>query len=321
MVALGGGPLIQPLPQVVGDIGYGIATAALGLDKLPPADQVKSLLEIPAAELSSKLSKVPFPLSAVVDNDIVKATPTFAGLTNTDNLEALFPGINWCKTISMGDGQLDGMIMAITALGGRTDNLNASLKKCLEIVLADDSSKIPAVLQAYGIDETKDDKMPVIHFINDIIFAQGAKAVAQAWAATGSRLGTKAYLTHFNLPNPWDGPWKGHATHALDTAILLGNYNEYLSEGQKACAEKMTGDFLSLVYGKEPFPAYSGADDGKSMVYFAGADSKEDVSHVVSDSDESNTGRRGFLDDIAAGDAAVLDKLLGAFGLLAQGPK
>lgn len=318
---MGGSPLIQPLPRGVAEIAYGIVTAALGLDMLQPADQVKSLLEIPATELSSKLSGVPFPLSAVVDDDIVKATPTYSGLANPDKLEALFPGMNGCKTILMGDGQLDGMIMAITALANRPDNLNTSLKKSLETVLAGDSSKVDAVLQAYGIDETKDDKMPVIHFVNDIIFAQGAKATAQAWAATEPRLGTKAYLAHFNMPNPWDGPWKGYATHALDTAILLGNYSESLGEGQKACAEKMAGDFLSLVYGKEPFPPYSGAEDGKAMVYFAGPDNKEDVSHVVSDSDESNTGRRGFLDDIAAGDAAVLDKLLGAFGLLVQGPK
>lgn len=300
---------------------FGIVTGALGLEKAQPAEQVKSLLDMPAAELSAKLAKVPFPLAAVVDDDVVRATPTFAGLADTASIDKLFPGVKYCKTILIGDGQVDGMIMGITALAQRTDNLASTLKKCLETVFSDDSTEVTAIMNGYGIDESKEDRMPVLDFVNDIAFAQGAKAAAQAWAGAGSRLGSKAYLTHFNMPNPWDGPWKGHATHALDAAIVLGNYNEFLGEGQKACAEKMTADLLALAAGKEPFPAYSGAQDGKSMVYYAGTDSKKDESYVASDSDESKTGRRGVLDNVAAGNPEVLDKLLGAFGLFIQGPR
>lgn len=285
---------------------------------------MQALLEIPAAELSSRLSAVPLPLQAVVDGDIVRASPTYAGLAAaSDSPEALFPGAGWCKTIVMGDCATDGMIMSVTALAHRIDNLAALLKKHLEAAFSGadtDVAKAAAVVEGYGIDRAGHYRLPVIQFINDISFAEAARATARAWALAGPRLGTKAYLTHFNLPNPWDGTWKGHATHALDVVTLLGNYNEFLGEGQRACAEKMALDLLALAHGAEPFPPYSGTQDGESTVYYAGVDSKEDGSYVAVESDESKTGRRNVLANVAAGDPRVLDKLLGVFGQLLQGP-
>lgn len=76
LVALGGSPLVQPLPLQVAEIAYGIVTSVLGLDKLSPAEQVEALLAIPAEELSAKLAGVPFPVAAVVDGDIVKSSPS-----------------------------------------------------------------------------------------------------------------------------------------------------------------------------------------------------------------------------------------------------
>ncbi|KUI72129.1 Neuroligin-4, Y-linked [Cytospora mali] len=321
LVAFGGSPMLRPFPLEVAEIAYSIITNVLGLDGLPPAEQVKSLLAIPATQLSAKLAGVAIPISAVVDGDIVPSEATYAGLANTEALKTLFPGTEWCKTIMVGDGQLDSMVMAITALGSRTDNLAATLKSCLAAVFPDDPTQVKAVVDAYGIDESNTDRMPVLHFINDIIFGYPAEATAKAWAGAGSKLGTKSFLTHFNMPNPWAGDWQGHATHALDVAILLGNYNKFLSEGQRACSEKMAGDLLAFAHGKEPFPPFSGGTDGVSMVYYAGVGSDKDESHVVNDSDRNGTGRRGILVDVAAGQPEVLDNLLKAAALLLQGPK
>lgn len=275
---------------------------------------------MPADDLQAKLGNVGFPLNAVVDGDLVKTIPTLTSLADAAHIDSLFPGISWCKTIMMGDCQMDGMIIGL-ALAHRTDNLASSLKKALEAVFPDDPSKVAAVLRGYGVDESKDDRLPILQFINDIAFFHGAKATAEAWAGAAPRLGTRAFLMHFNLPNPWAGPWQGHASHALDAAIVLGNYNAYLGEGQRACAEKMAGDLISFVNGGQPFPPYSGGQGKTAMVYYAGADSKEDGSRAVDASDESKTGRRGILEAVADGQPAVMDKLLGAFGLLVQGPK
>lgn len=316
-MALAGSPLIQPIPPSVADVAYGIVTSALGLDKLSPTEQVKALLEMPAQELSSKLSTVPYPLAAVLDNDIVKAAPTYTSLANPDAIETTFPGIKHCKTILMNDCQFDGMIIGVTALAHRNDNLTTALIQSLETVFPNDPAKVSALKAGYGLDPSATDtKAPVLHFINDIGFAQAAKATAQAWTLAGSV--NKAYLAHFNMPNPWPGAYQGHASHALDAAMLLGNYNTFLSAGQRACAERLAGDVISLAYGKAPFPMYA---SGTSMVYYAGAEDQGDGSQAVRDDEGKETGRRTILEEVAAGQPEVLDKLLGAFGMLLQGPK
>lgn len=314
--------MLQPIPQEVAEVAYSILTSIMGLDGLPPAEQVRALLEVPATQLSAKLAAAPpIPIAAVIDGDIIPSKTTYAGLSSTDTLESIFPGAEWCKTILVGDGQLDGNIMAIAALAHRTDNLAASLRSCLRAEFPDRPDRVKAVLDAYGIDESNTDVFPVLHFINDISFAYPAKVTAQAWAGAGSRLGTRSFLTHFNMPNPWPGAWQGHATHSLDLAILLGNYNEFLGEGQRATSERMARDLLALAYGEEPFPPFSAGQDGTARVYYAGKESDKDESLLANESDRIAIGRRGILEDTFAGQPEVLDTLLAVFGLFLQGPR
>lgn len=320
MAAYGGSPLIQPIPLEVTEIAYSVATKVLGIESQSPADQVKSLLKIPAEELSAKLGHLPVPLSAAHDGDVVPSKTSYASLADTGSLEKEFPGVAYCKSILLGDGQFDGMIIGLTALAHRTDNLATSLKNSLKTVFADDPTTVKTILDGYGINESNTDRVPILNFLNDIGFAQPAKATVEAFAEAGSRLGTKSFLTHFNMPNPWPGQWQGKATHALDIAILLGNYNEFLSPGQKASSDQMSGDFLAFANGKEPFSPYAAGSGGVSKVYQAGVDAKDDESRVVKESSEAETGRRRILDDLSAGDPIVLDKLLGVFGLFLKGP-
>lgn len=328
LVALGGSPLLQPVPEFVGEIAYGIVTGALGLADLAPAEQVQALLSTPAAELSARLQGVPFPVSAIIDGDVVKAAPSYAGLAKPGGVEALFPGAKWCKAVWLGDCQLDGMIMAILALANRADNPAASLKKYFELTFPDDPAKVTALLQGFGIDESNKDNVPVLGFVNDISFAAAARATAAAWAAQAGATssGSKAYLSHLNAPNPWPGAWRGHATHVFDVVLLLGNYDAFLGAGQRALGERMARDLVAYAHGRDPFPAHgdgSASSSGGaklSQVYFAGADDDKDGSYVASEADGARTGRRSVLEDVAAGDAEVLDKLLGVFGQFLQGP-
>lgn len=297
-----------------------MATKVLGIESQSPADQVKSLLKLPAEELSAKLGHLPVPLSAAHDGDVVPSKTSYASLADTSSLEKEFPGVAYCKSILLGDGQFDGMIIGLTALAHRTDSLATSLKNSLNSVFADDPTTVKTILEGYGINESNTDRVPILNFLNDIGFAQPAKATVEAFAGAGSRLGTKSFLTHFNMPNPWPGQWQGKATHALDIAILLGNYNEFLSPGQKASSDQMSGDFLAFANGREPFSPYAAGSGGVSKVYQAGVDAKVDESRVVKESSEAETGRRRILDDLSAGDPVVLDKLLGVFGLFLKGP-
>ncbi|KAG8162827.1 hypothetical protein KVR01_007305 [Diaporthe batatas] len=320
LAAYGGSPLIQPVPLQVSEAAYGIAAEILGIDAQPPAEQVRSLLAVPAGELLARVGHLPVPLTAAEDGDVVRSTTSFAALADTGALEKEFPGTAYCKSVLVEDGQFDGMIIGLTALAARTDNLAASLRTALEAVFADDPATVTALLDGYGISESNADRVPVLNFINDIGFAQPARATAGAFAGAGPRLGTRSFLAHFNMPNPWPGLWQGHATHALDIAILLGNYNAFLGPGQRATAEQMAGDFLAFANGAEPFAPYAVGGDGVAKVYQAAADAEEDESRVVKVSSGGDTGRRQILDKLAGRDPSVLDKLLDVFGLFLKGP-
>lgn len=104
---MGGSPLIRSFPPEVAEIAFGMVTKALGLDSLPPAEQVKTLLEIPAGDLEAKLRDLPAPVGAVVDGDIVRDITTYQALANVPELAKAFPGIRWIKDILIGDCEFD----------------------------------------------------------------------------------------------------------------------------------------------------------------------------------------------------------------------
>lgn len=98
---------MRSFPPEVAEMSYGMITQALGLESLPPAEQVRALLEIPAADLEAKLRGVPAPFGAVVDGDIVPRMTTFETLADTKGLASAFPGIRWTKNILVGDCGFD----------------------------------------------------------------------------------------------------------------------------------------------------------------------------------------------------------------------
>lgn len=222
------------------------------------------------------------------------------------------------------------MILGVVALPGRKDDLAVSLEQSLNAALKIDSAPavIKSILSLYGLDNpsTMDSdakKLAVLHFLNDICFAQGTRATAQAFSAAHDEHGTTASLCHFNAPNPWPGAWAGHgATHALDAAFALQNFNAYLSAGQRACAERMAKDVIAFTNGgeKQPFPPFGG-DAGVEMVYFADAEGDADKSVAVSAVEAGKTGRRAALEALVGGKPEYLDQLMDTLGLVLRGPQ
>jgi carboxylesterase type B len=133
--------------------------------------------------------------------------------------------------------------------------------------------------------------------MNDISFYLPAVSFAKLWA--DSLLpDTSAFLYHFNCPNPWDGAWRGHATHVLDIAFLFQNYGEWLEYGQCKVARRMAADFVRFVHGEAPWQAV-GRDGVNCMVYDAAVDGDEDDSVFVGSHDPNNdvkTGRRHIIE-------------------------
>ncbi|KAL4865049.1 hypothetical protein BDV12DRAFT_200513 [Aspergillus spectabilis] len=66
----------------------------------------------------------------------------------------------------------------------------------------------------------------------------------------------QAFIYQFNEPNTWDGPWKGHANHILDVAYLFQNFNEHLSEAQRAAAVQSAKNVIAFCNGNPPWAAF-----------------------------------------------------------------
>lgn len=206
----------------------------------------------------------------------------------------------------------------------RTDILPRTLIACLSRTLDPiDPQLAKEIISAYNIDgsakvNTRENLEPVLHFGNDIMFALPARQLARGWSA--SRVpGAEAFLCHFNAPNPWDGPWKGHATHIQDLAFVLMNSHESLSPGQRLCAERYAKDIISFVNGGTPWPAHEAGGKEGAMTYFASENADQDGSEFVPVEDPERTNRRDHILRIVGEE--LLDKLVDAWQMFMAVPK
>lgn len=149
----------------------------------------------------------------------------------------------------------------------------------------------------------------VLEFLGDALFALPARYLTQAWSCSNIP-NSKAYLYHFNSPNPWDGPWKGHATHALDIAFVLQNYGEHLTEGQRQCSQRFAKDLVAFVNEADPWPSFQKDVAEGSMIYNTAVDGNRDLSEFVLGRSPGRTGRRDLLMDLVGEE--LLDKLVEA---------
>ena len=162
-------------------------------------------------------------------------------------------------------------------LAGRTDVLAKTREQCLLAVFDPIGSTIaPAIIAGYGLEASATSNNPqnlqaVLTFGNGVMFFLPACAFARAWSRS-LVAGTEAFLYHFNRPNPWEGPWKGHSSHSLDMVFLFQNYNNYLSLGQRQCAERHAREVIAFVNGKDPWPSYQCEKMPGALVYYAAKD-------------------------------------------------
>ncbi len=128
--------------------------------------------------------------------------------------------------------------------------------------LHDHAQEAELLLKAYDITTTSSDDeayFAVLRFANDIAFFAPVLTYAEGWPG-------RAYVYAFNEPNPWDGAWKGHSTHILDVSYLFLNYNEYLSDSQKAVAFAFAEDMIKFANGIAPWPQFE-ASSPQAKVY------------------------------------------------------
>jgi carboxylesterase type B len=191
-------------------------------------------------------------------------------------------------------------------LGPRVAGVAKTFCDSINKTLGDKGKK---VLEAYEITPDLSDKeglYKVLKFSTDISFFAPIIALAQGWPG-------KAYVYHFNEPNPWDGKWKGEASHVLDVAYLFQNFNEFLDEAQRQVAVQFAGDFIKFMDGKTEWPTF-GTKEG-AQVY--GPSGKGFTSEYVEGVTAENSGRRAAIYDLA--DDISLDALAGAWSAFFTG--
>ena len=179
---------------------------------------------------------------------------------------------------------------------GATKAFCASIRKSLGKDAAN-------VLDAYGIDEDRSDTdglYNILSFVNDVSFFAPVIALARGWPG-------KAYVYHFNEPNPWEGEWEGETGHVLDVAYLFQNFNEFMDPAQKEVATQFAGDFIKFMYGKSAWAPF-GTKEG-AQVY--GPSGKGVASQYIEGVAADMSGRRNHIYELAA--SIPLHELAGAW--------
>ncbi|KAL2783217.1 Alpha/Beta hydrolase protein [Aspergillus keveii] len=301
LISMSGTSLLPARSPELLEKSFDRITQIFGMQDLPPTEQVKRLLAMPMHDLRSKVGRQ-IPVGPMVDGDLIPGITKFSTLANDAEVKMLFPGIEHCKRILVGDCAMDSMALA-PRLAARRDILAQTLIDRLAIAFADaDPTVAVALAAAYELDpaitsNTPKSKQSVLNFGNDVCFAAAAQLFARAWGAP-TNPGTEAFLYRFNCPNPWEGPWKGHATHILDIAFALLNYTEYLPDGQRFCSERLAKDIILFANGAKPWAEYAPGTAEGSMVYDSTMDGTQDVSNFVKGEVAEGTERRYFLQKI-----------------------
>ncbi|KAI1611228.1 carboxylesterase-like protein [Exophiala viscosa] len=299
MMAMGGSSLLmKPLPMPVAEYAYGRVLDAVNIDtSLSSEEKLKSLLEIPAETFLSSIGP-DVPLLAVHDEDYIRYPSSFAQWTQQGE-RSQYPGMKWCDRIMVGDCQFDASIF-LFAVGPRKAGIAEAFRQSLEKSLKDFPDERAKLLDTYGIATSvsdDEDMLNILRFGTDIGFYAPAFTMAKA-------MSRRAFLYHFNEPNPWDGPFKGESTHILDVAFLFQNFIEHLGPEQQKLSKKFGSDFINFVNGKAPFDVYDDTEGG-AQVY--GPPVVGGAQYVQGKSPEA-FGRRSFIGSLA-GKTSTLDQL------------
>jgi carboxylesterase type B len=254
MISMSGTQLLMPpIPPEVAETHYERAIKALGLEDGDKA--IETLARgLDGREMAGKLMGAGIPNIPVLDDELC---PTSFNFESIEKNKVTIPGQNWCEAAVIGDCQFDGNIQSLR-LGHRKKDIASAFCASISASLSSHPGLAEKLFDAYGLKpETADEEAfeRVLTVANDLNFYLPTLSLAQNLSGAGC----KTYMYRFNEPNPWEGAWKGHATHILDITFLLQNFNEFLSEEQRGVAEGFAKDVISFVNGRQPWEEWKQA--------------------------------------------------------------
>ncbi|EXJ69314.1 uncharacterized protein A1O5_07350 [Cladophialophora psammophila CBS 110553] len=213
----------RPVPLFVHEMVYKVFCEAQGLTALSGQDRIKAIEKIPSEEL---IFKVPpsVPALPALDADFLCASPTFQSAEAwSKGGDPAIPGLKWCKELLVGDMKDDGTIFD-GALAHRVQGIASAFEESLKRSIPQQGKAIDSLLSAYHISSSTSDRaayLSILELGNDIAFYIPEETFARRFPGT-------TYVYHLNEPNPWDGPFKGFASHLFDVALLFRNYDAQL---------------------------------------------------------------------------------------------
>lgn len=167
----------------------------------------------------------------------------------------------------------------------RQEGIARQLEESLKRHIPDQHEQVDTLLQEYGISTAQSDQdayLRVLEFANDIAFYLPEDVLAKYFPGT-------TYVYHLNIPNPWDGAFKGESTHIFDVVLLFKNFDQYLPTETLLAAEPFTDNIIQFINGGEaPWKATT-TQEPMALVYNLG-----ERGRLVEDLPE-NVGRRSTI--------------------------
>lgn len=282
--------LSRPISEATADSMCKSAFSFCQMGDLSAEEKVKKLLDMSLSQMSSDLR---IPLNLIVDAELPIASHTYEAMSSgTLNL----PALKYCESIMIGDCQFDGGILGLAL---QKENVGARFSDSILKGLGHDAGN--KLLETYEISADLPDEVAmskVLEVLNDIDFYVPTVAYSEYLSSKG----LQTYVYRFNEPNPWEGQWKGRASHILDISFLFQLFNDFLEIPQKDMAESFAKDILNFVSGKAPWQAW---ENQKRVARCYGPEGQiYDVEDIA-----EKTGRRKALFDLAKNVDGGLDRL------------
>jgi carboxylesterase type B len=215
----------------------------LGLERFQTEKKRLKLKEMPTVEIGAKLPLAQH-FCGHVDGVWLKKDVTLNTLE--DSMQPVHKP-DWCKEAVVGDTGDDGTILKARILDN-PKSLERLHELCAKyLTLSETNSLLSAYHLTNSASLTNEEKQTNIRTLaSELRFHLPTLYVLKGWQASR---GAKAARYNFHIPNPFPGTFKNLASHELDVAFLLQNFNDLMNEKHRKLAEGMADHFINFING------------------------------------------------------------------------
>ncbi|XPS93390.1 hypothetical protein M3J09_002747 [Ascochyta lentis] len=215
----------------------------LGLDKSDFAAQRAALLQTDAEELAEKLPPLQH-YCAHIDGEWLTHNITTGIMA--DGRRAEHQPI-WCKEFVIGDTQHDGTIVKAKILD-RPDAFDRLQLACQKHLQPSETDSLLSAYKLSGTASADELRNGMCLIFSELRFYLPSLTALQGWGSSSPPKRASRY--HFHVPNPFEGRFKGLASHEIDVVYLLQNFREHFDRSDCEIANQMTDHVISYVNGE-----------------------------------------------------------------------